>query len=187
MSVSEVGLVVETQSWPQHDVRDPLGVWGSRTLLTGTASGGSNRVTLTIPAARRSAFVYTCYHVQVSNLTGTPVNGNQLMCRLLSNWPNISETPGVQGFATNRVGNVVADPVGFITPPQSGVSGTVLQPQDRFILLFDPRQQGGDVAIVELTLNDNVLGDTMSFEAYGYYWDRSVLQAPGGPRHPGSS
>lgn len=187
MSVTVIGDVVETQLWPQGDIRDPLGVWGSRTFLQGDATGGGNRCQITIPAERRSAYVYTCYHAQISALTGTPIGGSRLMCRLLTNWPNISADPGVQGFSTNRHAKVNVDVVGFIQTPLSGIDENLLMPQDRFILLYDPRQQGDAIVIVELTLNDNVDLDTMSFEAYGYYWDRSVMDAPGGPRHPGSA
>ncbi|MGR3295936.1 MAG: hypothetical protein ACUZ8A_06880, partial [Candidatus Bathyanammoxibius sp.] len=60
---------------------------------------------------------------------------------------------------------------------------------DRFLLLYDPRQPAslGNTNILELQLAVNTDLATYSFEAYGYYWDRSVMQTPGGPRHPGSS
>ncbi|KKL17299.1 hypothetical protein LCGC14_2486920, partial [marine sediment metagenome] len=60
-------------------------------------------------------------------------------------------------------------------------------PNDRFILIFDPRQGAGVLNMIELEMGVNVNTDTYAFEAYGYYWDRSVLNAPGGPRHPGSA
>ena len=75
----------------------------------------------------------------------------------------------------------------MFTPPTFGAIRNPIGPADRFLLLFDPRQQGGDVDIVEIEFGENRDLATYSFEGYGYFWDRSVLDAPGGPRHPGSS
>jgi len=62
----------------------------------------------------------------------------------------------------------------------------MVQPQDRFILLFDPRPVAGAFDIVELEISVGVLDRNYAFECWGYYWDRQVLNTPGGPRHPGS-
>jgi hypothetical protein len=73
------------------------------------------------------------------------------------------------------------------TAPTGGVAGQLVLPNDRFLLLFDPRPGAGDLVIAEIKYSDNVDAMTTIMELYGYYWDRSVLQAPGGPRHPGAS
>jgi len=47
------------QLWPQLDIRDPLGVWGARALVTGDASGGSIKEKCQAPAERTAAFFFT--------------------------------------------------------------------------------------------------------------------------------
>ena len=172
------------QLWPQLDIRDPLGVWGARALVTGDASGGSIKVTCQAPAERSAAFVYTAYAVTLVQLTGTLLT-IPLKMRILTNWPDISATAGVQGFATFRSANSNGD--ADFTAPKNGNSAALMFPNDRFILIFDPRQGAGVLNMIELEMGVNVNTDTYAFEAYGYYWDRSVLNAPGGPRHPGSA
>jgi len=182
---SEVNLVT-SQLWPQGDIRDPLGVWGARLGVTGDASGGEIKVGITAAQAERAAYIYTCYSANVAVLLstlGAPLTG---WCRLLANWPDIDPVVGVQGYGS-FIGLVIGVEE-LNTAPQGALGGTLIGPNDRFILLFDPRPQPTtDLTVVELKISEQVLADTYSFEAYGYYWDRSVLNAPGGPRHPGSS
>lgn len=186
MAVTEQGIVVETALWPQGDIRDPLGVWGSRVLLTGDASGGSIKATIIVSSEQRSAFVFCCYSAILVQLTGTPA-GFVIKCRLLTNWPNIDIQAGVQAYATAIFDASSAD-LDF-TSPSAGPARNLIGPNDRFIPLFDPRapQSLGSLNILEIEGGSNVNGSTYSAECYGYFWDRSVMQAPGGLRHPGSS
>ncbi len=176
---------IETALWPQGDIRDPLGVWGARLGVTGLAGDDEIEVVIQVTANKRSAYVYTCYSVNISVLTAVGATALIGKCRLLTNWPDIDPTAGVQGYGTTRFANIT---IQNFTSPIGGISGedTLVTPQDRFLLLFDPRASGGNVDIVSLSLVNQVNADTYAFEAYGYYWDRSVLQAPGGPRHPGA-
>jgi len=183
MSIAETATIITQALWPQGDIRDPLGVWGARRGVTGDATGGSIAVDLEAAADQGAAYLYTCYSVNASQLTGT-VNGTTVSVRLLTNWPNVDPVVGVQGYGSH----VVATWGGSGTPaPTSGFTTLPLSAADRFLLLFDPRPSAGALTIVSLALNDNTNLATYSFEGYGYYWDRSVLNAPGGPRHPGSS
>jgi len=175
-----------TALWQQGDIRDPLGVWGFRLGITGDASGGSIKMTGQAAASQRAAYIYTCYSLTYAQLTGA-TTATILKARLLTNWPDVDPGIGVQGFATLQVGTLRED--ANFTEPVQGMNAvdTFLKPNDRFILLFDPRPIAAALDIVEMELSDNVNLATYSFEGYGYYWDRSVLNAPGGPRHPGSS
>jgi len=184
MAITTSVDVVTNQMWPQGDIRDPLGVWGARVGVTGDASGGGIKVAIAVPALLSGAYVYTCYSVTMAQLTGTFSN-NDIKARLLSNWPDVDPLAGVQGYATLRFGATLGGGAGN-TAPIAGPSAALLKPADRFILLFDPRQ-GPSFTIVELEWADNFNTGTYSFEAYGYFWDRSVLNAPGGLRHPGAS
>jgi len=185
MSIIAVGSVFESQLWPQGDARDPLGVWGLRVPVTGDASGGSIKVEVQVPAAKRAAFVYTCYSVNIAKLAGL-VATESAKVRLLTNWPNVDAQEGVQGYSSLFLTSWSA-PLGMSSPIGGLASTSPLQPNDRFILLYDPSPSNAVMVIVELEVNDNVLAETWSFEAYGYYWDRSVMNTPGGPRHPGAS
>jgi len=185
MAVVTTVEVVETALWPQGDIRDPLGIWGARVQLTGDASAGSLKATIFVPAERKSAYIYTCYSAIIVQIAGSSLGFNAKI-RLLANWPNIDPQAGVQGYATgiSRATNADAD----FTPPNSLPDFNLIGPNDRFILLFDPRPIGDDLAIVEIESGNNPgVGTNFSAEAYGYFWDRSVLNAPGGPRHPGAS
>lgn len=172
--------------WPQGDIRDPLGVWGARGLLTGDGSGGSVQANFNVPAVNRDAHVYTCYGATYGQLTGAATT-NATKIRLLTNWPNFSSTAGIQGYATNFFATIGTDInmsgtiSGYNRTPSQGAIGNA----DRFILLFT--RIGTPLTIVEIEHGANTNLATYAFEVYGYYWDRSVLDAPGGPRHPGSN
>lgn len=185
MALTVDEAVQETQLWPQQDARSPLGVWGARSAITGDASGGSVRGRFFVPAARRTAFVYTCYQVTMAAVSGT-ISAQNLKCQLLTNWPNVDPQAGIQGFSTLRLTNILTSTT-FSNVPTGGPAENMLSENDRFILLFDPSGRAGDMFIVQLefAINDNTI--PYIFEAYGYYWDRSVMLTPGGPRHPGAS
>jgi len=185
MAITEAAAIVESQFGPQGDIRDPLGTWGIRHGVTGDASGGAIKVIGTVDADKQGAFVYTCYYAMVVQLTGSPATITY-KTRLLTNWPNVSPEAGVQGVSTFIAHQVRASVPDF-TAPLSGPRETDISPNDRFILLYDPRQSGGPTEIIEWEYADNLDTVLYSFEAFGYYWDRSVMQAPGGLRHPGSS
>ena len=186
MSVTGVVDVFEAQLWPQLDERGPLGIWGARAALIGDGGDDFVEVSIQVPGEHRAAFVYTCYSANASVAT-TVLAAVALTsrCRLLTNWPNLDPTPGVQGYATNKGVETISTTQSSV--PQSSIRGDLIGPNDRFLLLFDPRQGiKTNMTIVSLEMNVNTLNELYTFEAYGYYWDRSVLNAPGGPRHPGS-
>ncbi|MGR3295933.1 MAG: hypothetical protein ACUZ8A_06865, partial [Candidatus Bathyanammoxibius sp.] len=173
MSIALEAPPFEAQQWPQGDARDPLGVWGMRQGVTGDASAGNITVTCSVPAARRSAFVYTCYNAHIAQLTGTLVSTNWKV-RLLTSWPDIDPLAGVQAFASLAIGSFLGT-TGFSAPiagPFGGSVGAIpfINSIDRFLLLYDPRQPAslGNTNILELQLAVNTDLATYSFEAYGY-------------------
>lgn len=187
MAIANDVVVLPAALWPQGDIRDPLGVWGFRLGITGDASGGSIKTTAIAPAGDAAAYIFTCYALTFVQLSGA-IGSASIKSRLLTNWPNVDVIPGVQGFSTYEVLGMSGG--SNFTPPTSGVGSSNSFPINnnaRFILLFDPRPSAGPLAIVEMELNENVNLATYSAEGYGYFWDRSVLNAPGGPRHPGAS
>jgi len=189
MAIAVDQSVIASALWPQGDARDPLGVWGLRRGITGDASGGGIKVAGLEVADKKGGYVYTCYSAQISQLSGANPSAGLMKIRLLTLWPNIDLTAGVQAFSSFLITGF--DTSTNFTAPIAGPGGAfgpvLISPNDRFLLLFDPRQFGALGAIIELELGDNKDGALYSFEAYGYFWDRSTLQAPGGPRHPGSS
>jgi len=197
MAIATSVAPFEAQLWPQGDARDPLGIWACRLGVTGDASGNPITVTVRVPADKRSAYVYTCYHASVVQLTGA-ITAAFIKTRLLTNWPDADPAAGVTGYSTwaaillgGTLSNFTAPVAGPAVGSGANLNSQVplIQPLERFLLLFDPRQPEslGPLDILELQLEVNTDAATYSFEAYGYFWDRSVLQAPGGPRHPGSS
>lgn len=193
MAITVSAAPIESQSFPQGDIRDPLGMWGFRTSVAGDATGNPITVTVRVPAAKRSAYVYTCYYAYAGQIVGTKA-AVTLKLRLLTNWPNVDPQAGVQAFATlvfarlDGNDNFTAPVSGPLTAA-GGNNSPLVGPNDRFILLYDPRQPAslGPLDILEYQLDLNTDATTWTFEAYGYYWDRSVMDAPGGPRHPGAS
>lgn len=186
MAIATVVDLIPHQMWPQGDIRDPLGIWGARLLVTGDASGGGVKVLVRARAALGAAYVYTCYDVNVSIVTQAVTGTSNLTkVRLLTSWPDIDPTAGVQAYSSNKFFRV--DSSSGQSAPVGGPINPTIDPQQRFLLLFDPRPQTDALVILELEYGDNDLNDVYSFEAYGYFWDRSVLNAPGGPRHPGAS
>ena len=186
MSISETQEVFTSQQWPQGDIRDPLGVWGGRNSIVGDGGDDFVKTDFLVPAERKAAFVYTCYSANASGLTTLTTTAFTSRIRLLTNWPNITLEAGVQGYGNNQGVEMITTTQS--SQPQSSIRQPLVNAHDRFILLYDPRAQGTiPITIVSLEINANTLNDQYIFEVYGYYWDRSVLQAPGGPRHPGAS
>lgn len=177
--------IITNALWPQGDARDPLGVWGARLGVTGDATGSSILVRVNVPAAISGRFVFTLYDFVIAQLTGT-ITATSGKIRLLTNWPNIDPIPQVQGFGSFRV-FAFSGSSNFQAPIAGIANEQPYSSPQRFLLLFDPRSSVGAITIAELELAVNTDLATYSFEAYGYYWDRGVLNAPGGPRHPGSS
>ena len=177
---------LEHQLWPQGDARDPLGIWGGRVSVTGDATGGSIKVTCKVPAARRSAYVYTCYSIVMAPLQLPAAVIVNSKVRLLTNFPNIDTQPGIQAYGS--VFQALLSPsTGFTAPFGGQFEFHPLGPLDRFLLLYDPSPGNTDMDILELEMTSNIDTDIWAFEAYGYYWDRSVMNTPGGPRHPGAA
>jgi hypothetical protein len=155
-------------------------------LVVGDASGGGIKVQGTVQENQAGAYLYTCYSLLVAIVAqATPAN-NTAKGRLLTNWPDVDALPGVQGYSTIKVVTLgVSDD--FTAPIGGPFNSPLVDPNDRFLLLGDPRPTVGAHAIVELEIAANVLADQYSFEGWGYYWDRAVWNTPGGPRHPGAS
>jgi len=190
MTILTTVNLIETALWPQGDARDPLGIWGARLILPGDASVGLIQVSVQVPAARRRAYVYTAYSAQSVVTVNIGLDtAETIKIRLLTNWPDIDPVNvGVQGYGSFQTSDI-RDPTGGFAAPGRGPAQPLINPQDRFILLFDPGvvSSGSPMVIMELERDANVDTVTYAFEAWGYYWDRGVLNAPGGPRHPGSS
>ncbi len=188
MSVSVDIPVIEWQLWPQQDARDPLGIWTARGSTTGDVSGGVLGARIVVPQARRRAYIYTCYGLTQVRVSGSTEVATQMKVRLLTNYPDASPTaPGITGYASwMRVPITV---IANTTAPNAGGDLPMLSPEQRFILLFDPSAVDvlNDMPIVEIERDANVDGIVVNTEGWGYYWDRSILNTPGGPRHPGAS
>jgi len=183
MAQSVLTTIFSQGMWPQQDARDPLGVWGGRQILTADVTAGPLKVEFQPGADRAGAFLYTCYSAQIAGLTANEAAVGK--CRLLTNWPDVGAPIGVQGYGSLQIVNI--NGASTFTAPFSGpFELAFVQAQDRYILLFDPRPVAGAFTIVELELDRAVDTRLYSFECWGYYWDRQVMQTPGGPRHPGS-
>jgi len=185
MAIALTANVLPAQLWPQGDERDPLGVWGFRLGVTGDASSGGIKVTGVVPAGLQAAYIYTCYSVNMAILTQASATDVTGKCRLLTNWPDVDTSAGLTGYSTARAFQMKA--ATKFSGQAVVIDQTPILTNERFILLFDPRSRNQTLNIVELEIGDNILDDTYIFEGYGYFWDRSVMQAPGGPRHPGAS
>ncbi len=188
MAIAEVVSLLAAQTWQQLDIRDPLGLWGARHLIIGDGTGGSVKTTIVTPDQEAAAFVYQVMAVNVNIIDVLQVVNTFAKCRLLANWPNFDPQPGVQSFSTFRVAGLLGS-ANFTQPVSAAAQGGehLLEPNDRFILMYDPRPSNELLPIIELEVSANVLNTDYAFEAYGFYWDRSVMDAPGGPRFPGSA
>ncbi len=176
--------VLETQTWPQGDIRDPLGTWGARASMTGDATGGEVTLLVNVPLAKRQAFLYTVYSATISQIVGTGVVGN-VSARIITNFPNIDPDAGVVGYSKviGRSMTDIGSAAPFFVPDDP-----MIDPNDRFIVCYDPSPVNPNpMTILELKFQVNTDARVWVGEAYGYYWDRSVMNAPGGPRHPGQS
>lgn len=185
MTVLAAVNVVETGLWPQGDKRDPLGIFGWRVQATGDGTGGSIVTTVSVPAAQRHAYVYCIYNMTIHQTAGAVQNvGAQI--RVLFNWPNIDVQAGIQAYDA-LYGGTMNGTSDFADPDASfNFDTSPFLDNLRFMPIFDPTVQGGDMPIVIQQVQQTDL-IPYAFQGYGYYWDRSVMQAPGGLRHPGSS
>ncbi len=173
-----------------RDLRDPLGWWGARTLVTGDASAGGITVGFVVPADIAGAYVYTCYIANMGQLLASvALAATNHKVRLLTNWPNVDPQAGVQGVNAVYMSATRTD-VDFTGQRSAAGNPTdnfAVDSSRRFILLFDPRPQAGEITIVELEWGENQgVGNTYVFEVGGYFWDRQVMNTAGGLRHPGA-
>ena len=181
-----VGLanVTQTQLWPQRDARDPLGVWGGLSVVTGDVSGAP--ITLFIQASSeiRAAYVYNIVSCGFQKVAGT-AGAFSIRRRIITHWPDINLDPGIVAFEDIIVG-ITRGVDGIGDPETAGDRPWIVSPEDK-MLIFDPRSSPNNMTIVEFAINDNENTITYRAQAYGYFWDRSVMETPGGPRFPGSS
>ncbi len=181
MSILVTSDVVETAVFPQRDARDPLGIWGAHATTTGDATGGITQVNFQIAAGRRRANVYSIIAANSQLTSGTAI-GTDISLRILSSWPNLSAVlTGINFAAPTR--SVPAGPALLNGPPQ----GDLVRTNDRYILIFDPASvnAGNALLIATIVRNANVDTETAVYTLYGYYWNRDIVDQPGGPRHPG--
>lgn len=183
MAIAEEKDIQSFNLWRQGDERDPLGIWYGRHGVTGDGTGGAIKVGFNVPALNRGAHVHFCYDANVGQLTGVPDNANTRI-RLLTNWPDASpDIVGLQGYGSNLIILTQAD--ADFTAPIVGWGAGPVTPNQRFLPLWTV--QGSGLTIVEMEFGGNTDAATYTFEVFGYYWDRAVMEAPGGPRHPGAS
>ncbi len=186
MSITANADLIEWALWPQGDKRDPLGIWAFRSSILGDATGGFLKLLVGLPAARRAGHIYTCLSAQSTTLSGTATHAG-ITLRLLTNWPPADLGAGVTAYSTYMRILIGASAVGNF-PTDGPFENPLVRENDRFILLFDPRpvETLGRLNIMEFIITDNTNTVLIGFEAWGYWWDRSVMDAPGGPRHPGT-
>lgn len=168
-----------------RDLRDPLGVWTGRIGVTGDASGGGIKVGFTVPEENAGAHVHTFYSFNSGQLTGIlEAVGTSL--RLITNWPNSDPVAGIQGYDVMVMGvdRTQTENTGQRSAPTN--TSMLFVENARFIPLYDPRPSAGQITIVEIQRNDNTDLATYVFQVFGYYWDRQVMDTPGGLRHPGT-
>lgn len=184
MAISLTVAILEHQVFKQRDARDALGIWNGRLGVTGDATGGSTKVNFLATAAQTGGRVYVCEAFDIASIQGLAGNAGGKW-RLLTNFPPADRNGGLAGNSFGRTFTFDFNP-GFTEPEglidgQWGGSPLVINR----VLLFGPRQPGQtQVSILELEIDQNVDLSTWSFEAWGYYWDREVVQVPGGPRLP---
>lgn len=184
MTVTVLADVTQTQLWPQRDARDPLGIWGGLAVATGDASGGLIDIFIQANASIRAAYVYNIISANVQKVDGASINEKAYLRRIITHWPDISVTAGVQSYEDVQAGAFIH--VLGLDPENVPATPLIQSPQDRF-MIFDPRPIGAAMTLVELRIFDNELNQIYRGSATGYFWDRAVMETPGGPRFPGSS
>jgi len=186
MTVQGSFPVIETGLFKHQDARDPIGVWGAQGNITGDASGGQIQAFIQIPADKRRNRVYTVYDCQSQNSGGTLDTGTAAKIRIFLGWPDINLAGGIQAHETILF--VQLEPAGGFNPPFTGPRRSMVDPNHRFLLIFDPSVQFANDAFTMISVerDANVNGSIYQTSAWGYYWDRAVFDVPGGPRHPGS-
>lgn len=187
MAIVENVAVLEHQIFKQRDARDPLGVWVIRHTVVGDASAGSIKIGFEVSGVQSSGRIYNCISLTIADVSGGAANGLDLKLRLLTNFPPGDPTGGTGGYGLTRIGSAAFRVnTGFTAPFGAGNNNILIGAHEDKILLFGPQPSQSEVNITEMELPENVLNNEYSFEGYGYFWDRAVLQAPGGPRFPGS-
>jgi len=186
MSITIEKDCLVTGVWKQGDIRDPIGIFGGVTSITGNGDGTFIRVSMRIDS--EDAFLsglFAIYDATILQTLGS-VQSVDVLYRIFSNWPNIDQQPGITPFNSGIVRNMVGS--NSWVSPRAAPDAPLVQPLDRFRLIWDPRHLAPqNMLLCEWFINMPVAPVAYQFSVYGYFWDRSVLNAPGGPRHPGSS
>lgn len=180
MTATGIINILDSPLLRRRDLGDPLGVWAGRGTVIGDGGGGGTLAQFTVPGSRRGGHIYTVYGVGATGQAGPTVEADSLSVRLLTNWPP-SDLAGINGASITRTRLAVNDGIFGASPV-----GSLIDASDRFVLLFDPRPDPNvGIVILEAWANINVLNETHTFEAWGYFWDRLAQDFPGGLRHPG--
>ena len=184
MALTPVIDIIENALWMQGDVRDPLGVWGFRSAIIGDGSGGTIKWFVQVPATKSGKYIYTVQSLNFTHDVGTILNKN-VKIRMLTSWPNIDPQAGVQAYSMMKRRLMQGD-ITWSAPIET-VQEDILGPLDRMVLLFDPRTANNAITLFEAEVTNTGIGEDYSFEGYGYFWDRTAMQAPGGIRFPGTT
>lgn len=174
--------ILESATLRRGDLRDPLGIWAFRGSVVGDVTSGIAKAFIGLPGGRRAAHVYNVIFVSTSaDLAGTSTH----TVRILTNWPP-ADAPGINGASFIRTTEVGSAGIG------AGFEAVgfrpLIDPQMSRILMFDPRPDPlTRINILEMWLSQQVDLALHSFEGWGYFWDRGVMDIPGGPRFPGSA
>jgi len=172
----------------QGDIRDPIGIWGGSVTINGDVTGGFLRVIFQVdPDDGWVSGIFAHYSVSVIQTIGALLTGagSAVIFRINTNWPNILQDPGIIPYNFTRsfqlTGAAGLSPIAATEQP-------MVTSQERFLLSWDPRHiTPQNLLLDQIEILNPGAGISINFTAYGYFWDRSVLDAPGGPRHPGSS
>jgi len=177
--VAQVRLLAHN-IFKQRDSRDPLGIWAFRSEQAGTATGGVFKVQVQSDEVDR---IFTCVGL---NLTADGITvAVQGKYRLLCNQPPADLEGGQAGVSIAR--NIDVTNFSNATAPADNWDAiSPYESQLEHILLFGGVQSSRDPQnILEMECGGNALTVTYFFEATGYFWDRQILESPGGPRWPG--
>ncbi len=165
----------------QGDARDPLGIWGGATSQVNSGSGGSTRITFRVGTTDSNlSSVFAISGLSVLQESGTP-RSDLVKFRMFTNWPSVDFQAAITPFNSAHAAVFVGSTLFTGGVAVAPFNDTV--PAIRGLLSWDPRGLSQPLLLCEFEMA-NISGTTVLVSVQGYFWDRAVLNTPGGPRFP---
>jgi len=153
------------------DPRYPLGQWFGVSVIEGDATGGTASVTIDFVASTQVSRATVLYNLEELSIS-REVQGSAFMRFLALNFSRPTSFAARHQYSLD----IRQDAVG---------GGSAMDPKEAaFLPLFLGTQRDIGTTVQIAIIDGNSDGNTITMEAWGYYWSPRSVLIDGGPQRP---